>query len=97
LIVTAPASDHLTLVAWSQKQAHEEAEKEQQGLQRTQQQALSSTLNSKRSVSNNRGAEIPGLGDWELTALKKNFLSHEEAKNRCQLGVLAPDRESPSD
>ncbi|KAE9119524.1 hypothetical protein PF010_g7841 [Phytophthora fragariae] len=64
-----------------QKQAHEAAEREQEELKRTQLQGLSATSNSRRSRSNNKADEIPGLSDWELIALKKRFESLEEAKN----------------
>lgn len=69
-----------------QKHAHEAAEREQEELKRTQQQALNATSTSRRSGNNNNKAEeIPGLGDWEVTALKKHFQSLEEAKNRYVL------------
>ncbi|EGZ17017.1 hypothetical protein PHYSODRAFT_502063 [Phytophthora sojae] len=58
----------------------------QRKLKRTQQQALNATSTSRRSGNNNNKAEeIPGLGDWEVTALKKHFQSLEEAKNRYVL------------
>ncbi|GMF10016.1 unnamed protein product [Phytophthora lilii] len=69
------------VVTQSQKQAHEAAEKEQQELKRTQQQALCGTSGTRRSCSNNKADEIPGLSDWEVTTLKKYFQS-EEVKNR---------------
>ncbi|OWZ21708.1 putative LRR protein [Phytophthora megakarya] len=63
------------------KQAHEAAEREQQELKCTQQYARSATSTSRWSANNNKADEIPGLGDWEITALKKRFQSLG-AKNR---------------
>ncbi|KAG4061412.1 hypothetical protein PC123_g3708 [Phytophthora cactorum] len=64
-----------------QKQAHEAAERELQELRQHPQQALSTTSRSSRSANNNKGDEIPGLSDWEVTALKKYFQSLEDVIN----------------
>ncbi|KAL4105500.1 hypothetical protein PRIC1_003563 [Phytophthora ramorum] len=64
-----------------QKQAHEAAEREQQQLRQTQQQAQSTTSSSRRTANNNKADEVPGLGDWEVAALKKYFQALEETTN----------------
>ncbi|KAG3120225.1 hypothetical protein PI125_g1316 [Phytophthora idaei] len=64
-----------------QKQAHEAAERELQELRQHPQQALSTTSRSSRSANNNKGDEIPGLSDWEVTALKEYFQSLEDVIN----------------
>eukprot|EP00644_Phytophthora_capsici_P004604 jgi/Phyca11/110723/e_gw1.19.218.1 len=66
-----------------QKQDLESAEREQQELTRTQLQALSAPSKSRWNANTNKADEIPGLGDWEVTALKKIFQSLEQPKNRC--------------
>ncbi|ETO74754.1 hypothetical protein F444_09582 [Phytophthora nicotianae P1976] len=63
-----------------QREAREAAKRELQELG-SNQQALSTTTRSRWSANNNNADEIPGLGDWEVTALKKHFRSLEEMKN----------------
>ncbi|KUF85780.1 Leucine-rich repeat-containing protein 72 [Phytophthora nicotianae] len=65
-----------------QREAREAAKRELQELG-SNQQALSTTTRSRWSANNNNADEIPGLGDWEVTALKKHFRSLEEMKNGC--------------
>ncbi|KAG7389137.1 Leucine-rich repeat-containing protein 72 [Phytophthora pseudosyringae] len=63
-----------------EKQDHEASERQQE-LKITQGQELSTNSRSRCSANNNKADEIPGLGDWEVTALKKHFQSLEEVKN----------------
>lgn len=66
-----------------QQQAIQDAQRELQELERTRQQMLatSSTVAGSRSNSGG-GGTVPGLDEWETSALKKIFQSLEEAKDR---------------